>query len=165
MDTLWAPWRSTYMESTKSTSCIFCEAARDPANDETWLVVFRGRHCYVILNRYPYTSGHLMVVPYAHVSRLEMCLPEATTEMMKLARQAEFVLQRIYQPGGLNLGMNLGSAAGAGIEEHLHMHILPRWAGDANFMTAVANARVIPEALSDTYAKVTAGFSKVNTNL
>jgi ATP adenylyltransferase len=160
MQYLWAPWRSRYMEAKAGTDpCIFCTAARNPADDEKTLVVHRGRHCFVILNRYPYTSGHLMIVPYDHVAKLEAATQESTGELMALARQAEQVLEWIYKPDGLNLGMNLGIAAGAGIEQHLHLHVLPRWSGDANFMTTVAKARVLPEALEDTFRKVRLGFA------
>jgi ATP adenylyltransferase len=159
MDYLWTPWRSAYMKAKKTASnCIFCNAAQNPADDEKTLVVFRGQHCFVILNRYPYTTGHLMVVPYDHVARLELASEESTGELMILARQAEQILQSIYKPDGLNLGMNVGAAAGAGIHQHLHLHVLPRWTGDANFMTTVADARILPEALEDTYRKVSRGF-------
>jgi ATP adenylyltransferase len=141
--------------------CIFCFAGQNPAEDKTTLVVYRARTCFVILNRYPYTSGHLMVVPYEHVAKLQMVTEEANAEMMSLARQAERVLESVYKPDGLNLGMNLGSAAGAGIEQHLHLHVLPRWSGDANFMTAVGHTRIIPEALEDTYRKVQQTFAEL----
>jgi ATP adenylyltransferase len=160
MDYLWTPWRSTYMKEKKDkTRCIFCEAAAS-AEDARNLVVFRGQFCFVILNRYPYTSGHLMVAPYRHVSRLTAVDDATTAEMMQLVRRAETVLQEVYSPDGLNLGMNLGEAAGAGIEQHIHMHVLPRWKGDANFMTSVGDTRIIPEALEDTYRKVREAWTK-----
>ena len=158
MDTLWTPWRSTYMKAKQETRrCIFCAAVEREDDDQT-LIVHRAHYCFVILNRYPYTSGHLMVAPYDHVARLTSISDEAAQEMMRLVRWSETVLQRAYSPDGLNLGMNLGEAAGAGIEEHIHMHVLPRWRGDANFMTAVGHARIIPEELSVTYEKVRAEF-------
>jgi ATP adenylyltransferase len=161
MEYLWAPWRSRYMQAKATNAdCIFCVAARNPKDDEKTLVVHRGTHCFVILNRYPYTSGHLMIVPYEHVAKLEAATQESTAELMMLARQAEQVLESIYKPDGLNLGMNLGIAAGAGIEQHLHLHVLPRWSGDANFMTTVGNSRIIPEALEDTFHKVNLGFAR-----
>lgn len=161
MDYLWTPWRSTYMEAKKEPGiCIFCEAARDPAADERTLVVFRGEQCFVILNRYPYTSGHLMVVPYKHVAKLNEASAEAALEMMRLARRGERVLEDVYRPDGLNMGLNVGTAAGAGIAQHLHLHMLPRWSGDANFMTTVGHTRIIPEALEETYRKVRAGFAE-----
>jgi ATP adenylyltransferase len=137
---------------------VFCAAAESTADEES-LVIHRGKLAFILLNRYPYTSGHLMIAPYAHVSRLGHVDEATTGEIMHLARHAEQVLEAAYKPGGLNLGMNLGEAAGAGIEEHIHMHLLPRWRGDANFMTSVANTRIIPEALDDTYHKVKRGFA------
>lgn len=143
------------MTSKKDQGCIFCKAA-ESNDDESLLVVHRGKLNFVILNRYPYTCGHLMIAPYRHVSRLNS-LDEATTaEMMQLARFAEAALERTYQPHGLNVGLNLGEAAGAGIEQHLHLHALPRWKGDANFMTTVADTRVVPETLDQTYRKLRA---------
>lgn len=159
MTYLWTPWRSTYMKEKKDKSrCIFCYAS-DAEQDEENLVVFRGTTVFVILNRYPYTSGHLMIAPYAHVARLANTTEQTSAEMMQLTRRAEAILEQAYHPDGLNLGMNLGHAAGAGIEEHIHMHVLPRWRGDANFMTSVGNARIIPEALEDTYSKLRDGFA------
>lgn len=111
-----------------------------------------------MLNRYPYTSGHLMIAPYEHVSQLVQASEGAAAEMMALARRVEQILREVYKPDGLNLGMNLGEAAGAGIEQHIHLHVLPRWKGDANFMTSVGNTRIIPEALQDTYCKLKPHF-------
>jgi len=163
MTHLWAPWRSTYMKAQKDKSrCIFCDAATGE-NDEESLVVQRGEHCFVLLNRYPYTSGHLMIAPYDHVSRLGETSKATTYEMTDFARIAEQILQTAYNPDGLNLGINLGEAAGAGIEQHVHMHVLPRWRGDANFMTTVGNTRVMPEGLEETYRKLRAGFEAAIT--
>jgi ATP adenylyltransferase len=160
MTHLWAPWRSAYVQGKHTAhACIFCDAAQRNADEET-LVAYRGELCFVILNRYPYASGHVMIAPYAHVSRLSQATEAAAQEMMRLTRRAEAVLERVYRPDGINLGMNLGEAAGAGIEQHIHMHVLPRWMGDANFMTAVGETRVLPEALGDTYAKLKRGFSE-----
>lgn len=160
MTYLWTPWRSTYMKENKRTAgCIFCEAAAASEDEET-LVIFRGRSCFVILNRYPYTSGHVMVAPYAHVSRLSHVGDEVAGEIMDLTRFAERAIGEIYSPDGINLGMNMGEAAGAGIEQHIHMHVLPRWKGDANFMTSVGSTRIIPELLSDTWAKLHGYFSQ-----
>lgn len=148
---------------TKKTSadCVFCAAAQNPAEDKENLVVVRAAHAFVILNRYPYTSGHLMIVPYHHVAKLTDVSAAGAAEMMELARRAEDVLEAVYAPDGLNMGMNVGAAAGAGIAQHLHIHMLPRWSGDANFMTTVGHARIIPESLVETYAKVTEGFAAV----
>ncbi len=160
MQRLWTPWRSTYMKEKKeSRQCIFCAAAASKADPEN-LVVYRGRLAFVILNRYPYSSGHLMIAPYEHVSRLSEASEAAAEELMRMARRAEAVLRSIYIPDGLNLGMNLGEAAGAGIEQHIHLHVLPRWAGDANFMTTVAETRVLPESLGETYAKLNGAFAE-----
>lgn len=159
MSHLWTPWRSTYMTAKKDKSrCIFCAAAEGSADEES-LLIYRGEFCFVILNRYPYTTGHLMIAPYQHVSRLLQVPQEVTDEMMRLARLAEQNLQDVYRPDGLNLGMNLGEAAGAGIEQHIHMHVLPRWKGDANFMTTVGAVRIMPEALVDTYRKLKPKFA------
>lgn len=160
MEHLWTPWRSTYMEAKKLRSaCIFCVAAQNPADDRTTLVVHRGEYCFIILNRYPYTSGHMMIVPYDHVSKLTSMSAAGTIEMMELATRAEQVLEALYHPEGLNMGMNFGAAAGAGITQHIHLHMLPRWSGDANFMTTVGNTRIIPEALGVTYDKVSRAFA------
>lgn len=160
MHHLWAPWRATYVsEKSNPNRCIFCEAAAS-SDDEANLVVYRKQRSFVILNRFPYTSGHLMIAPFAHVSRLGQTDEETAAEIMQLSRLAERVLEEAYKPDGLNLGMNLGEAAGAGIQQHIHMHLLPRWRGDANFMTSVADTRVTSEALEVTYAKLKRGFSE-----
>jgi ATP adenylyltransferase len=159
MTHLWTPWRSAYMQKKNDKSrCIFCDALAS-SEDEENLVLYRGKSTFVILNRYPYTSGHLMIAPHVHVSRLAQIGEETAEEVMKLARRAEEIIEAVYQPDGLNVGMNLGHAAGAGIEEHIHMHVLPRWLGDANFMTSVSNTRVIPESLEETYTKLKRAFS------
>ena len=165
MDHLWTPWRSTYMKEQKDkANCVFCEAAAGTEDAKT-LVLYRGEFCFVILNRYPYTSGHLMIAPYRHVSRLTAVDEATTAEMMQLVRKAEAVLQSVYSPDGLNLGMNLGEAAGAGIEQHIHMHALPRWRGDANFMTSIGDTRIIPETLEDTYRKVREAWKLTQSDL
>jgi ATP adenylyltransferase len=159
---LWTPWRSTYIrEKRDKTTCIFCEAASS-SDDESNLVVYRGNNCFVILNRYPYTSGHLMIAPFQHVSRLSALDGAAAGEMIELTQFAETAIQAAYNPQGINLGMNLGEAAGAGIEQHIHMHVLPRWMGDANFMTSVGETRIIPESLSETYRKLRAAFARAD---
>jgi ATP adenylyltransferase len=156
MDYLWSPWRYQYIEQVTEAhpaECVFCrELAR--GNDEQALIVWRGEKCFIILNRFPYTSGHVMVVPYAHVSELHLCDTQTTTEMMELAKRMEAALKTLYKPDGLNLGMNLGKAAGAGVTGHLHLHVLPRWLGDTNFMTVVAETRVHPEDLAITYQRL-----------
>jgi ATP adenylyltransferase len=160
MERLWTPWRSTYIKAEKQKGrCVFCDAITG-SDDQNNLVVRRGRHSFVILNRYPYTSGHVMIAPYAHVSRLNDAPPEAIDEIAAFACQSEAALEEAYRPDGINLGMNLGRAGGAGIAEHIHMHVLPRWIGDANFMTSVADTRVIPESLEETYSKLKQAFDK-----
>lgn len=124
------------------------------------LVAHRGKRAFVILNRYPYTSGHLMVVPSEHKSNLELLDPETRAEMMELATRCMTVLRKIYNPPAFNMGANIGQAAGAGILEHVHIHIVPRWPGDTNFMSAVADTRVLPESLEDTYARVKKAFEE-----
>jgi ATP adenylyltransferase len=156
MDYLWTPWRYQYITKAAAGTlpdCIFCDAARR-TDDEITLVVHRGTSCFMILNRFPYTSGHLMVVPYAHVAELRSCEPTALAEMMHLAQRAEAALRELYKPEGMNLGMNLGRAAGAGVVGHLHLHALPRWVGDASFMSVTAETRVLPEDLAVTYQRM-----------
>ena len=161
MDYLCTPWRYQYMEQVtagKQPDCIFCDAvARN--DDENTLIVYRGAKIFVILNRFPYTSGHVMIVPYAHVAELSLCDPGALDEMMLLAQRIEKVFQQNYKPDGMNLGMNLGRAAGAGVAGHLHLHALPRWFGDSNFITVVGETRVHPEDLSVTYQRLRKALS------
>jgi len=154
LDYLWSPWRYQYITgSSPKPACIFCDIASS-AHDEENFVLHRGQHNYVVLNRYPYSSGHLMIVPFEHVASLSAALDETAAEMMTLARRSEECLREAYRPDGLNIGMNLGASAGAGVAGHIHMHVLPRWSGDVNFMTAVAETRVLPEALETTYSKL-----------
>ena len=143
---------------SKDDSCIFCDAARDPADDEKNFVLHRGAHTFVILNLYPYISGHLMIAPYAHLGELDTAPKETTDEIMDLAKRCQTALGETYRPQGFNLGMNLGRAAGAGIADHIHMHLMPRWAGDTNFMTSVAETRVLSEDLPTTYRKLREKF-------
>jgi len=154
MDYLWTPWRYRYISEAKNVSgCVFCNA---PAanRDEEWLIVQRAAKNYVILNRYPYTSGHVMIVPYAHTADFSGLERDTTAEMMLLSQRVQAAIEDVYHPDGFNLGMNLGRSAGAGIADHLHMHLLPRWTGDTNFMTTVGETRLEPEELSVTYTKL-----------
>jgi ATP adenylyltransferase len=137
---------------------VFCRIAAQTDQDETNFVLHRGEHAFVVLNLYPYISGHLMIVPYLHASELDAVAKEITNEMMDLAKRSQTALREVYSPSGFNLGMNLGSAAGAGIADHLHIHLLPRWTGDTNFMTTVGATRVLPEALETTYSKLKEKF-------
>ena len=156
MDYLWTPWRYQYLEQAtqgKQPDCIFCEALALNRDEET-LIVHRAKKSFVILNRFPYTSGHVLLVPYAHVAELQLCQPSALEEMMELAQKLEGVYHQEYKPDGMNLGMNLGKAAGAGVAGHLHLHILPRWIGDSNFMTVTGETRIHPEDLRTTFDRL-----------
>lgn len=159
MDYLWTPWRYRYIASgTKDDKCIFCAAA-EGHDDVQSLIVLRAPKNFVILNRYPYTSGHVMVVPYVHRATLADSEPETLAEMMTLAQRVERALEDLYHPNGYNVGINIGRAAGAGIPEHLHLHVLPRWIGDTNFMTTVGETRVQPEELVTTYQRLRGALS------
>ena len=185
MDLLWTPWRYAYITTADSAArpgvpaslaawpgglgCVFCNlmASIDFAiasgmnvdqAEAAGGLIRRGKHCFVCLNAYPYTSGHVMVMPYAHLDRLAALATEAAHEMMDLAQQTERVLEGLYHPHGLNFGSNLGQAAGAGVAGHLHLHALPRWAGDTNFMTTVAETRILPEDLATTWKRMRGAF-------
>lgn len=185
MDTLWTPWRYAYITAGDKTGragvpaalaawpgdtgCVFCNliAATDYAieqgmpRDEAEAaggLIYRGRDCFLCLNAFPYTSGHVMVMPYAHRDRLAQLDTETAHELMDLAQRTERVLERAYRPHGLNFGLNLGEAAGAGVAGHLHLHAMPRWTGDTNFMTTVGETRVIPEDLATTWKRLRAAF-------
>jgi ATP adenylyltransferase len=154
MDYLWTPWRYAYVSGAeKATGCIFCDLPK-LGDDRKARIVHRGHDCYVILNTYPYTSGHVMIVPFAHLDELQKLPTAAAQEMMALAQKMEGVLRAVYHPEGINLGVNIGAAAGAGIAGHVHMHVLPRWTADSNFMTAVSETRVLPEALDTSYERL-----------
>jgi ATP adenylyltransferase len=154
MDYLWTPWRYRYIaDKKKNDRCIFCDASA-AGDDAKTGIVLRGAKNFVILNQYPYTSGHVMVVPYAHVADLSAVEPDTLGEMMRIAQRVQKALESTYHPEGYNLGINLGRAAGAGVTGHLHMHVLPRWAGDANFMTVVGETRLEPETLDVTYERL-----------
>ena len=158
MDRLWSPWRYQYIsKADEAPGCIFCVKPAENRDNENY-IVHRGASCFVLLNLYPYTSGHLMVAPYAHVATREDATEAAVLEMMCLTREAEGHIRHVYRPEGLNIGMNIGKCAGAGVAGHIHMHVLPRWAGDANFMTTVGETRVLPEDLNTTYGKLRGAF-------
>jgi ATP adenylyltransferase len=187
MDHLWTPWRYAYVSGADSESsrpgvpqalsgwpgdkhCVFCNlnysasyAAGQgmPADeaDRAAFIVLRAQYCYICLNAFPYSTGHVMIIPYEHEPSLAGLDEAATTEMMQLARRTETVLQQVYQPHGMNLGINLGKAAGAGVAGHIHLHILPRWPGDTNFMTVVGETRVLPEALDTTWRRLREAFA------
>lgn len=154
MDRVFTPWRYAYVsQAEKLDGCVFC-AAPGLNDDARARIVHRGEHCYVILNTFPYTSGHVMVVPYAHLDTLAQLPEPAAGEMMALTQRLERVLRDVYRPEGINVGMNIGKAAGAGVAGHIHMHVLPRWTADSNFMTTVAETRVLPEDLDTTYRRL-----------
>ena len=160
MDYLWTPWRYAYVSSTEKTAgCVFCDAPKEK-DDAKVLIVHRGKHCFVILNAYPYTPGHVMIVPYAHLDELRRLPVEAAQEMMALSQRMESVLRELYRPDGLNLGMNMGKAAGAGIAGHIHMHVLPRWVADANFVSVIGETRVLPETLEVTWGRTREALKK-----
>ena len=160
MDRLWSPWRLSYVTAASSphTDCIFCDAC---AHADAELVLQRGRFCFVILNLYPYNNGHLMAVPNRHVKTLAELTPDEQAELMALARRSEMALTEAYNPQGINVGINLGKAAGAGIEHHLHVHVVPRWSGDTNFMTAIGDTRVLPEGLAETAKRLRPIFERL----
>jgi ATP adenylyltransferase len=162
MDYLWTPWRYRYIAESgdPAPDCVFCAAANPQSDDRAVLVVHRGRCNYIILNRFPYTSGHVMVVPYQHVATLGDLNAEALQELIALAQQTEKRLRQVYRPDGFNLGMNIGKSAGAGIAGHIHLHVLPRWYGDANFMTVVGETRVVPEDIETTWERLREAFAE-----
>lgn len=160
MDRLWSPWRFQYVSSTdESHACVFCDVQNATGTDS--LVLYRSRHSFVILNLYPYNSGHLMVVPYRHVASLSTASQNERCEMMDLTRVAEQALTEAYHPQGLNMGLNLGRSGGAGIVDHIHIHVVPRWHGDTNFMTVVGEVRVLPEDMVQTAARLRPVFERI----
>lgn len=163
MKHLWSPWRMTYIEnSKKEEGCVFCNAQAQADSPEN-LIAFRGKYSYVILNRFPYTSGHLMVIPFNHVATIEGLDSDIRAEMMELTSRCTTELGKIYKPQGFNVGINMGEAAGAGVLGHVHIHIVPRWAGDTNFMSSVGETRVLPESLEQTYDRVRTAFKTTGT--
>jgi ATP adenylyltransferase len=158
MKRLWAAWRMKYIvNADKETGCIFCNALETPDGPEN-LIAKRGERAFVILNKYPYTSGHIMVAPNAHQPSLELLDAPIRAEMMELVSQSIVILQQVYNPQGFNVGVNIGVAAGAGVPGHVHIHIVPRWAGDTNFMSTVGEVRVLPETLEETYRRIREAF-------
>jgi ATP adenylyltransferase len=159
MDRLWSPWRLAYVTATDTAvGCVFCEAQR---GEQASLIVFRGRACFVILNLFPYNNGHLMVVPNRHVATLSEASREERVELIELTQLAEQAVVEAYAPHGMNMGINLGKPAGAGVLHHLHMHIVPRWNGDTNFMTVVGETRVLPEELPQSVARLKPIFERL----
>ncbi len=157
MDRLWSPWRYRYVSKKGPEECIFCTKIK-LNDDKNNYILHRGERNFALLNMYPYTTGHLMIAPYEHVANLSETGPATLEEMIRLAQRAEVALRAVYNPTGFNIGLNIGESAGAGIAGHIHMHVLPRWPGDANFMTTIGETRVIPEDLETTYAKLKEAF-------
>ena len=156
---LWSPWRMEYILNKKADGCVFCEAFKaDASLDRDYLILHRGTHCSVIMNLYPYNNGHLMVIPYAHQITFEGLSAEVLVEVMTLMNKCVAVLRKALNAEGFNIGVNLGKVAGAGIEQHVHMHVVPRWAGDTNFVTTVGQVRCIPESMQETYDKLKANW-------
>jgi ATP adenylyltransferase len=160
MDRLWAPWRLEYITQNKPEGCIFCDKPR-LGNDRAARIVRRGTLAYVMLNAFPYNNGHVMVAPYVHLADLEELPPETLHEMMDLSQQCVKALKLVFHPDGLNAGLNLGAAAGAGIKDHLHLHIVPRWQGDTNFMPVLGDVRVIPQSLDQSYQLLVDAFTRL----
>jgi ATP adenylyltransferase len=158
MDHLYTPWRYAFLSAEKPKGCIFC--AKLGMADREALIVYRGKRCFICLNTYPYNNGHVMIVPNDHLDSIAKLPAESAHEMMELAQRCETVLRNVYQPDGLNMGVNLGHAAGAGVVGHVHLHVLPRWSGDANFMTSVGETRVLPEVLGQTWQRLHDAFGR-----
>jgi len=157
MDLLWSPWRYDYITGSgveKTSGCVFCNILNNPASDKEKFILKRAGFNFVILNIYPYATGHLLIVPYEHIADLDKADKQTTDEMMDLMKASQKALSEVYNPEGFNLGMNLGKAAGAGVAEHFHMHVLPRWPGDVNFMTVIGQTRTMPESIQTTYEKL-----------
>ena len=160
MNHLWSPWRMKYIRRQKTPKgCVFCDAVQKE-DGESNLIVARGKRVFVILNRYPYTSGHIMIVPFEHIGSFEKMDEETSAEVMHLIRQGITALDQIYKPDGYNMGANLGASAGAGIANHIHFHLVPRWDGDTNFMTSIGETRVLPEDLSETFRQIKNAWPK-----
>ncbi len=164
MDVLWSPWRYDYIKSSappaegQTPACVFCDLLAGSSDDEERFILHRAEHNFIVLNIYPYISGHLLIVPYELLAELDAAPKEVTDELMDLTKRCQTALRETYHPHGFNLGMNLGRAAGAGVAHHIHLHIMPRWTGDSNFMSTIAETRVIPEDLKTTYEKLRAHF-------
>ncbi|HEY2867040.1 MAG TPA: HIT domain-containing protein [Pyrinomonadaceae bacterium] len=159
MDVLWSPWRYNYITgesgpNNPDVGCVFCNILNDPATDREKFILFRAGFNFVILNIYPYGTGHLMIVPYEHLADLCKADKQTTDEMMDLTKRSQAALENVYGPQGFNMGLNIGKAAGAGVASHFHMHVLPRWFGDVNFVTSIGETRAMPESLETTYRKL-----------
>jgi len=158
---LWAPWRIQYIRGPKTGECFFCGKAGAPERDAANHVIARGRHCFVLLNEFPYNSGHLMIAPYRHVADLDALTPEEFADILDLTVRSEQMLKKLMHPDGFNFGFNIGAAAGAGVKDHVHGHLVPRWVGDTNFMPVLGDTRVIPEALTETTRALRATWAEL----
>ena len=161
MERIWAPWRLVYIKADKTGECVFCQAAAHPEMDRENFVLWRGEHGFVIMNRFPYSNGHLLVIPYQHLASIEDLDGDTLGELMGLTQKCLGLMRRTLQPDGFNIGINLGEAAGAGLAAHVHMHIVPRWNCDTNFMPVLASTRVIPEFMESTYETLMQGLKEM----
>ena len=157
MEQIWAPWRIKYIQMEKTEGCILCDKPRE-SNDTSNYILYRGNRNFIIMNSYPYNPGHLLIAPYSHVASLEELTDEERNEHFAIVSRSVGLLREVFNPGGFNIGINMGRVAGAGIEDHFHTHIVPRWQGDTNFMPVISDVRVVPEALAETYAKLKGKF-------
>ncbi|RLF88941.1 HIT family hydrolase [Thermococci archaeon] len=160
MKILWAPWRIEYIRSPKYEGCIFCDFPKENRDKER-LILYRGKNAFIIMNNYPYNPGHVMVAPYRHVSSIEDLTEEEMLEIMKLAALVMKAIRKVMKPDGFNLGFNIGKVAGAGIDGHVHLHIVPRWNGDTNFMPVIADTKVIPESLEQAYDEIKQAIEEI----
>ena len=157
MKHIWAPWRVEYIRAEKAHGCILCDKPKQNEDDAN-RILFRGKYNYVMMNNYPYNPGHLMIIPYRHIANLEDMTGDERLEHAEITANCVKVLKKVFSPAGFNIGMNLGKIAGAGIDDHIHSHVVPRWQGDTNFMPVIADVRVIPEAVDDTYRRLKSEF-------
>jgi len=157
MEHIWAPWRIEYIRVVKAAGCILCDKPKENRDAENY-ILYRGGHNFIMLNSYPYNPGHLLVAPYRHIGNLEELTPEERSEHFELVSRSIVVLKETFKPGGFNIGANIGKVAGAGIDDHFHSHIVPRWQGDTNYVPVLSDLRVIPQALADTYKMLEGKF-------
>jgi len=160
MNHIWAPWRIKYIRSPKHNGCIFCDFPKEN-RDEERLILYRGKHAFIIMNNYPYNPGHVMIAPYRHVGEWEELTDEELLDIMKLSQLTIKALKRAMKPQGFNMGVNIGCVAGAGVKDHVHLHIVPRWNGDTNFMPVIADTKVIPESLQEAYNELKKALEEI----
>ena len=166
MDRLWAPWRIQFIQDLRDQKggCVFCEMVNQQNNDKENQILYRGKNIFVVMNKYPYNNGHLLVIPYSHKAKLVDLKPQERQEMLTAVSFCTEIIEKELNADGFNCGMNIGKAAGAGIEDHLHLHVVPRWVGDSNFLPVLSDTRSIPEYLQDTYSKLISSFDKLVVN-